>query len=308
MTTFNQIFMPPQILKNFKKYCFYWNSFYFFLKQNFVFFLSYRKKNFSFPKNKIKLKFLKFFKKIHQNSYFQLQIQGLKFKPFLSGKDIKKKNKKIQNRLIKIIQQKNIEGKEGFFLTGIFQFKKLSILFLIKDKKISTRLKNFSTKNLFEETKNEIKLFLNINLIKSALNRKHNLGCGWLFYDKSQKKENFWFSYFSSCFNIMTRYQTINEKSNFKKEIKISDFSKNAKKKDFEFFQIFENKTLVKSFKNIKDKLLILEGKSLRTLFHFDEKKNFFAWRNRAYQRTFLNFLVFKNPNIKKFEPRVYFG
>jgi hypothetical protein len=74
--------------------------------------------------------------------------------------------------------------------------------------------KNYSTKIFIEETSDEIKTYLDENLIELILKQNQLYGRCWLWIKFSpENNKNYWFELINSCFNCMTNNEIRNEKT-----------------------------------------------------------------------------------------------
>lgn len=251
---------------------------------------------------KISSKFFKFFRRKDPEYLLENKISGLKFRPLLIWKNINNFYKK--KLFLKLFQQKNLERKKIKLKKNKIIKRNFLNIFIINDKKISTNMRNIFKNGSFEETTNEIKLFLDINLIKKTIFYNPVLVSFWLSYASTTNKiPDFWLSYFSSCFNSMIRFQNKNEKLKIKKEFGNFNFIKNSRKKDLEFINLFEKAEISTKapfwVKNQVSGPRIVYENQERTIIL--ERKNIpFSWRNRTYRKSLINYFShYFNKNSK---------
>ena len=146
--------------------------------------------------------------------------------------------------------------------------------------------KNYSTKIFIEETSDEIKTYLDENLIELILKQNQLYGRCWLWIKFSpENNKNYWFELINSCFNCMTNNEIRNEKT-----WAIKNFNSTVEKicnKDygFEFLKFGGKKNPTCSvYENSKNYLL--DSKFISKYIKYPEiyyNLNNLNWRNRIF-------------------------
>jgi hypothetical protein len=292
----------------FQKDCFFWifhRNFLIELKKNIIFIE--KQKFIKFSKN-LRVKFFKIFKK-KKTEFLENKIFGLKFKPFLFSRE-KLLKKKIS--YFKIYQQKNLEKRRNKNSHEITLFRRFHTSLYIKDKKIQTSFSRISNKKIFEETANDLRFFLDIDLIKNTISRSPILICFWLFCGTSwDKTKDFWFYYFSSCFYSMIRYHKQSINVEFKRKYDNFDFFKICNEKDSEFIYFREEKFDFKTKCSLtfpSKTLIEVETCEIKKNMVSKQQKFSYAWRNRFINKNLFNFFSKKIKINKGFCYQMFFG
>mmetsp|Transcript_67671 Transcript_67671/g.102002 ORF Transcript_67671/g.102002 Transcript_67671/m.102002 type:complete len:293 (+) Transcript_67671:514-1392(+) len=161
---------------------------------------------------------------------------GLKFSPFL----LKKFFSASRRAYIKKFQQVFFDQN----LINRYHSKVPLLKYPEKGERIQNQIPKFSNnlkKNSilvnFEETADEIKVYLTPNLIKRCISKNFLLGRSWLTIKPSPRRnEEFWYSYISSCYNFMTKFQNSRESKWMTREINGEIFGPKNNNSDREFF------------------------------------------------------------------------
>jgi len=274
----------------FQKVYFFWifyRNFLLKLKKDII--LNDKENYIKFSKN-LRAKFFKHFKK-KTTDFMENKIYGLKFKPFLFSRN-KLLKKKVSS--FKIYQQKILENRRNKNFHKIKLFRKFHASLHIKSKKIQTSFSKISNKKMFEETANDLRFFLDIELIKNIISRTPILISFWLFCGTSwDKTKDFWFRYFSSCFYSMIRYHKQSMNFEFRKKYDNFDFFKICDEKDSEFTYLgeknFDFDSKHSSF--FPNKTVIgIDTRGIKKNMVSKQQKFSFAWRNRFINKNLINF------------------
>jgi len=274
----------------FQKVYFFWifyRNFLVKLKKDII--LNDKENCIKFSKN-LRAKFFKHFKK-KTTDFLENKIYGLKFKPFLFSRN-KLFKKKVSS--FKIYQQKILESRRNKNFHKIKLFRKFHPSLYIKSKKIQTSFSKISNKKMFEETANDLRFFLDIELIKNIISRTPILISFWLFCGTSwDKTKDFWFRYFSSCFYSMIRYHKQSMNFEFRKKYDNFEFFKICDEKDSEFIYFgeknFDFDSKYSSFFRNKT-VEAIDTRGIKKNMVSKQQKFSFAWRNRFINKNLINF------------------
>jgi hypothetical protein len=153
--------------------------------------------------------------------------------------------------------------------------------------------KNLPIKISIEESVDEIKIYLDENLIQLAIKYNPFVGKCWLsIKSDSVNNKKFWHQFVDSCFNFMTGISFIQEKPLSQEYIEAPLEKKLTKDHDFESFRNYENK--IKFF--LTDDQLInhkVDFKRYETIYKTMENRNYLKkikWRNRIFTKKKYNF------------------
>ena len=146
--------------------------------------------------------------------------------------------------------------------------------------------KNYSTKIFIEETSDEIKTYLDENLIELILKQNQLYGRCWLWIKFSpENNKNYWFELINSCFNCMTNNEIRNEKT-----WAIKNLNSSVEKichKDYEFeFSKFGGKKNIACSANDNPKNYPSDSKFISN--YTKSPENYYNlinlnWRNRIF-------------------------
>lgn len=194
-------------------------------------------KKFNILKTKNKKILLKIFKILIFFRFYQdlnIKIFGLKFKPYFK----KKRDLKRNYLSIKKFGQM-VEEEENVFSPCLIRFLGKGKFLRFKEPTFLYTKKNCLKNVYFEESADQIKVFLDKNLIKISINKNSSIGGSWVSL-KSSRQTNlmFWKNYYSSCYNFMTKFKISYEIKKNLKEIKKNEKKSISENIDFEFFQV----------------------------------------------------------------------
>ena len=233
---------------------------------------------FNTTKTKNKKILIKIFKILVNFRFYQdlnTKIFGLKFKPYLKkkrylksnylcikkfGQTMKEKEKNFSPYMIRFL------GKEKFH-----KFKEPTFLY--------TREICFKN-TYFEESADQIKVFLDKNSIKNSINKNASIGGSWGSL-KSSRQTNlmFWKNYYSSCYNFMTKFKISYEIKKNQNKMKRNEKKSNSENIDFEFFEFSNDFKDKKSNSSGEVSFLTTKIQNIRGKDYFNNKILF--WRNK---------------------------
>jgi hypothetical protein len=235
-------------------------------------------RNFNISNTKNKKIILKIFKILVNFRFYQdlnPKIFGLKFKPYLEKKRNFKSNCLCINKFGQMMKE-----KINFFFPYTIRFLGKGKAHKFKEPTF-LHTKEICFKNIyFEESADQIKVFLDTNLIKNSINKNTSIGCSWGSL-KSSRPTNlmFWKNYFSSCYNFMTKFKISCKIKINQKKINRDEKKSISENLDFEFFQ-FSNDFKDKKINSSVDlSFFTTKLQNIRGSGYFNKKILF--WRNK---------------------------
>jgi hypothetical protein len=187
-----------------------------------------------------------------------------------------------------LVIEKNNHAQKFFTVNSLIRFfnseNKIKAIFF-KNFPIQ---KNLPFKISIEESVDEIKIYLDENLIQLAIKYNPFVGRCWLsIKSDSVNNKKFWHQFVDSCFNFMTGISFIQEKPLSQEYIEAPLEKKTTKDHDFEYSRNYENK--IKIF--LTDDQLInykIDFKKFETIYKTVENRNYLKknkWRNRIFTK-----------------------